>query len=143
MDAQLLDQIALNHAAMSALVEQIPAEIAVQPQLLGHWSAHALLAHLIGWQATAIEVLCAVRDQTTAPDPDDEDEFNAASVAARHNLTWTELQQAFATTNATLLATARSLTARQWEDPRVAGWLQGSTINHYQIHQQDFQRVLA
>jgi hypothetical protein len=71
MDEQLLHQIATEHTAMSTLVQQIPAEIATQPQLLGHWSAHELLAHLIGWQAAAIEVLLAVRNQTTAPDPGD------------------------------------------------------------------------
>jgi hypothetical protein len=126
-----------------SLLEQISPESAMEPNLLGWWSANQILAHLIGWQEGAMAVLIAVRDNETLPSDEDEDSFNAKSVDRRADKSWTEMKNDFAETNNALLSLARSLSEIAWQDPNVSGWLRGSTVNHYPIHRADFRRIAA
>lgn len=142
MDTELLEQIEQQHAALVAVLARIPASAATGKRILGEWTARELLAHLIGWQLLACEVLRTVHDGTPAPAASEENVFNALNVARWGQAGWDDLQRLFSMGNGALLATARCLNATAWQDPRVPGWLRGSTINHYRIHAPDFERAI-
>ena len=142
MDLELLKQIEQQHAALAALLARIPVPVASSKRILGEWTARELLAHLIGWQLLACEVLRAIHDGTPVPAASEEDDFNALSVARWSQAGWDDMRRLFSVVNAALLATARYIDASAWQDPRVPGWLRGSTINHYRIHATDFERAV-
>jgi hypothetical protein len=72
----------------------------------------------------------------------DEDAFNHHNVAQREPLSWQEVLTEFKEANERLLTLAANLTDTDWDDLRVSGWLQGSTINHYHIHRADFEKAV-
>ncbi len=141
MDIELVKQIKQQHAALDAVLARISAPVADSKRILGGWTARELLAHLIGWQLLACEVLRAIHDGTPVPAASEENDFNALSVARWSQAGWDDMRRLFSIVNDALLATARHLNASAWQDSRVPGWLRGSTINHYRIHATDFERA--
>ncbi len=142
MHERLFTEIEGSYEELATLVRQIAPTRAAHPNLLGTWSAKEILAHLIGWEEEAVMVLCAMRDGTPLPQPiADEHAFNARSVERRQEKSWEELHLEWRETHHALMAVVSSMPAAQQDDARVVNWLQGSTINHYRLHQSDFAKA--
>ncbi len=137
-----LAKIEASHQQISAVIQQITPEQAEKPDILGYWSAKQILAHLIGWQSKAIEVIEGVRDNVEVETPTDDDAFNAIEVAKREGESWDELKQEFEQTYRELVALVELLPDDIYEHPNV-GWLSGSTIFHYRLHQPDLEKALS
>lgn len=138
----LISTIEASHREFMAVLSQLAPETVDTPNLLGWWSARQILAHLIGWQEKAIEVIEGLRDGHEVDTPDEDDPFNAANVATRADHTWQQLTGAINASTGKLVTLAKNLPDELWQDGRT-GWFTGSTINHYRIHQPDFERALT
>ena len=138
MDDVLLAAIEASHADLSRLLGTLSEEEAARPHRLGDWSAKAILAHLIGWEAKGIEALTAIGEERTPLKAPETDAFNAASVQDRQGASWAELRAEFDTTHRTLLDLARALPDAAWQRRRTTLWLRAVTIEHYQEHRPHF-----
>jgi hypothetical protein len=106
-----------------ALLEELPAALRERPGACGVWSPRELAAHCAGWEEEAARRLRLIAAKPDIADRSyqDIDGFNAASVAVRARLSWTETLDDLARNGAALGAAAGAIP----DDPRTREWLNG------------------
>ena len=112
MDTALVTQVEANNRDFLALAESIAPTVAVQPDLLGTWSAREILMHIIAWQEEALAVISAIRDGTYVSRHLDDaaiQAFNDAAVAKRQDHPWDELKRELAHSQSALEQLAHNL----------------------------------
>jgi hypothetical protein len=138
---ELIHDIRPAHAAYMTLMGRISPAAANAPGLVGTWSARECLAHILGWQVLALEVIEGLRDGRAVADPEDENLFNAQAVASRADQSWEAICAEMDATVTRLIALVESLPEAQREEKLVRGWLRGSTLGHYSEHQPAFEHA--
>lgn len=139
MDAAMIERIEADNQEFLALARSIPEAAAARADLVGAWSARQVLMHIIAWQEEALAVVTALRDGIYVSRHLNEDDFNATAVQQRQDHTWATLLSELAQSQAALVQLARSLPDALWADKRVPGWLEGSTLTHYDEHRPALQ----
>ncbi len=91
---ELLEGNAQARAELMQAVDALPAERRTEGWYgPAQWSVKEIVAHLIGWQigwAHALELM-ARGERPAVPGYEDDDSYNARSVAARSGRSWEEL----------------------------------------------------
>lgn len=97
------------------------------PGACGTWTAREVVCHSTGWEAEALRRLRAIAaDPTTPARTYDDDQFNAAQVAARQGLGWVAALADLAVTHAALRAFLGTIApADAARDRRFGEWLLG------------------
>lgn len=126
-----LQEHAAAYEAFQAAAWALPFACREAPGACGTWTAREVICHSTGWEAAALQRLRLIRSDPTVPDQDyDDDQFNAAAVAARQGQSWLQALADLALTHARLRAfLATVLPAVALADSRYAAWMVGRTTD--------------
>jgi hypothetical protein len=143
----ILGYLNREYTALRARLDRLTEEDANRPGVVGYWSAHDIVAHLIYWNRYPVEELHAVqRGEEFAFPFADADEANDAAVDAAEDTPWSvllaEFEQTYQTVRETLMAlpdvdftSESSLTDRLGDS--IAGSFGNNTWEHYELHRED------
>lgn len=148
--AELLRRLQDEYDRFTDLLERIPVETYSEPGVLGRWSVHDLLAHLIAHEQRALaELAAAQRGEVLIIDHAANDSFNAGAVFACRPLGSVALRQAWATSFHQVIQTVAQLPESVFrsDSPMVEalgdsidGALGNNTYGHYAEHYGDLAR---
>ncbi len=135
--SDLRERYALASADFLALVGQMDAAEATQPNVCGLWSTKEIAAHLAAWLwegERRFRNHFTENGQDMPPIGDRVDAFNAQAVAERRDLSWQETLDELRRADMTFAASAAKVTeAEQHADKRYAAWLT-ALANDYRDH---------
>ncbi|OGC52141.1 hypothetical protein A2982_01480 [candidate division WWE3 bacterium RIFCSPLOWO2_01_FULL_39_13] len=86
-------------------------------QLAGDWNLKDLIAHLTGWADYQIEIIKAIRSNSTPPEPGRIDDFNQKSTAARKKTSWKKVYDEWLKASQELIEEYDSLRDALWGKP--------------------------
>lgn len=121
----LVAALRATRRALRATVEVIPPAQRSTRIINGEWSAHALVAHLTGWEQYCIDGLREGAHPATADGVYGVDSFNALSIAQRADWSWDAVWSDYATAHATLVRRVESMSG-----PELAAAFHNDTSAH-------------
>ncbi len=153
---ELTATLRANRARLLALLDGLPEEQMLIPDLIGRWSIKDLLAHLAGWEDWAVQVLTVVPPGETMPAAyaealADFDAFNAESVAERDDYSPDEQLVELERVHEELIGMVERLGADglaqtfRWpgDRPSTFGQFVGIFAHHDLQHLDDLQQAVA
>lgn len=144
--ATMLDHLEREYTAIRARLDRLTEAEANQPGMLGYWSAHDLLAHLVYWNRFPVDELKAAQRNEDFQHPEgDSDTINAAAVKAAQDIPWSvllaEFEQTYQAIREALLdlpevefTSQGSLHSRLGDS--IAGAFGNNTWEHYALHRE-------
>lgn len=135
--SDLREQYALASADFLALVGQMDAAEATQPNVCGVWSTKEIVAHLAAWlweSERRFRSHFTENGQDMPPIGDGVDAFNARAVAERRDRSWQETLDELRRADMTFAASVAKVTENERDaDNRYARWLT-ALANDYHDH---------
>lgn len=133
---------------------ELPDDVAGRPIGSAHgWSARDLMAHMLAWQAVALDIARELAVGETSPtiarvDADWEDRggeaVNAAIQAQWADLPLAELRDRFRTQPGELRGTLTVVPEARWvKHVQHMRSLHDETVDHYENHMMDLEAILA
>ncbi len=151
--AEILQRLAIEQRRLLDTLSHVKPEQHAQSGVVGIWSVKEMLAHLIFWNAFALQELQAAVAGKTVPHPEGTgDEINARAVAAYADWSADAVQQAFEQSCTEVLDTVKHLPDSAFEadssieqmlNETVHGALANNTYEHWPIHEAQIRAWLV
>jgi len=143
----ILNYLNREYTALRARLDRLTEEDANRSGVVGYWSAHDLVAHLIYWNRYPVEELHTVQRGEEFVFPFvDADDANEAAVDAAEDTPWLVLLAEFEQTYQAVRQTIEALpdveftpesTLLDGLDNSIAGAFGNNTWEHYEIHREE------
>jgi hypothetical protein len=143
----ILGYLNREYTALRARLDRLTEADALRPGVVGYWSAHDLVAHLIYWNRYPVDELKAVQRGEEFVFPfADTDEANEAAVDAAEDTPWPVLLAEFEQTYQAVRDTITALPEVEFTSDStlldglgnsIAGAFGNNTWEHYELHRED------
>lgn len=142
--SELAENLANAYTSFVAVTAQLDETLHNKAGVCGEWSPREVIAHLVGWDAKAVEgfnlFIQGEGERFVFPDID---EFNAQSVRSRQHLTWHAALSELQTAQQELQDMIKIVQAKGLPAESGFGrWLIGRTAD-YELHTQQLQAWVA
>jgi len=145
----ILNYLHREYTALRAHLDRLTEEDSIRPGVVGYWSAHDLVAHLIYWNRYPVDELKAAQRGEEFMFPFvDTDDANDAAVEAAENTPWPALLAEFEQSYQAVRQTIEALPDVEFTpdstlvdhlDNSIAGSFGNNTWEHYELHRDDLE----